>query len=108
MEMEVEGCESLDAKSCRLQDCLHQKNNQIFHLKRAVATGRSDGTGTDYKAELAIVRQDTVVYRKNIREMEQQIEANDRAMMSNSGAKRNPEREQVLEDSLRKLTQAAR
>jgi len=108
--MEVEGCESLTAKSCRLQDCLHQKNNQIFHLRRAVATGRSDGTGTDYKAELAIVRQDTVVYRRNIREMEMQIEANDREMAGNAsnGAKRNPERESVLEDSLRRLTAAAR
>ena len=50
--------EELTQKCCDLEKCLHDKDNQIGHLQRCVATGRMDGTGTDYKAELAVARKD--------------------------------------------------
>lgn len=48
----------LENKCGELVETLEQKDNEIGHLQRSVATGRMDGTGTDYKAELSKARKD--------------------------------------------------
>ena len=65
----------LEDKCGELVECLEKKENEIGHLKRSVATGRMDGTGTDYKAELAKARKDRGDANRSIKKMEKAFAA---------------------------------
>lgn len=66
--------EELEETVAQQEKCLHNKGKEIDHLKRMVATGRMDGTGTDYKAELAKARKERGDANRTIKRMEREME----------------------------------
>merc|ERR1711957_914902 len=60
----------LEEKCCDLENCIHDKDQEICELKRCFEAGCHDSSGTNYKAELTCARKERGDAKRKIAKME--------------------------------------